>query len=97
MERLEYRRSPVVHYNNGELELDLDHNNSLLVCVLENVKYSNTTFYDEALAEDPIFIFDKDLMQTLAGLGWHAIIADQRMTEIVKEYYPKATLNGVTS
>lgn len=97
LERIGFRRSPIVHYKNETtgLELDMHYNNTQLLLVPDRFELSNVCYYDQDEDNDPIMFFDPELMQFLAGKGFQAIVADSKGVSIIEEYYSRVEANKV--
>lgn len=88
-ERIWFNRSPIVHYKNGELEVDMNYSNTQLLVVPDRTELSNVCYYDQKEDNDPIMFFDPGLMQFLAGKGFQAVVADHKGIEIIEVYYAR--------
>lgn len=84
-----FNRSPIVHYKNGELDIDMQYNNTKLLVVPDRFELSNVCYYDKDEDNDPIMFFDPELMQFLAGKGFQAIVADPKAIEYIEIYYAR--------
>lgn len=87
------KRRTVVNYSNEEIDLKLSKDNTIIMIVPDRFEYSCVCFYDRTGEEDPILLFDPQLMDFLNEKGFHQTIIDDEIPEFVVHSYAQVQAN----